>query len=114
MKQLFSLYNGEKHFYLLARKRRTQLLLVDREGERDGLSLQQLQTPSLQGHGAMVHYPLGVKSQQTVLMMIRQVLSRPVFYHTVSTEMIDSQTIYVRVVGSTVRSTNQLDSRSQL
>ena len=75
-------------------------------GWSDGL---QLQTPSLSHRGrAIVHYPVWAKSQQTVLMMIHQVLSTPVFY-TVSTRKIDSQTIYVRVVGSKDRSTNQDD-----
>ena len=65
MKQLFLLYNGEKHFCLLARKGRTQLLFAD----RDGLSLQQLQSPSLTVRPSVS----GVKSQQTVLMMIHLV-----------------------------------------
>ena len=120
MKQLFLLYNGEKHFYLLARKRRTQLLFVDREREREReremvchCSSSRLRHYIRVKTTAIVHNLVGVKSQQTVLMMIHQVLSRPVF-HTVSTRMIDSQTIHVRVVGSTGRSTNPLDSRSQL
>ena len=65
MKQLFLLYNGEKHFCLLARKGRTQLLFAD----RDGLSLQQLQSSSL----TLSPSVSGVKSQQTVLMMIHLV-----------------------------------------
>ena len=97
MKQLFLLYNGEKHFCLLARKGRTQLLFAD----RDGLSLQ-LQSLSLTVRPSVS----GVKSQQTLLIMIPSQFS------------IQFQPgrliVFVKVVGNRERCSDHTNDKSQL